>query len=205
MKNPQKPDYPAGIACSIFTTGVKHNQALLVADRKKRQTAFACVKWPQVFYFFLKYISTGTPEKSKFSRSLFSTKRLYGSFMYCGRLAKNANLGVCVGSCVQNLIFMYLPLVAGGGVDSMMGSITSFNSRVFMRRMRLWYTCTAVSMALNIRCFSSADMNTIGTSVNGAIFSRIFFSNSREVLLPFSTRSHLFTSITMPLPLRSAR
>ena len=37
------------------------------------------------------------------------------ALMYCGRLTKNANCGVGVGSCVTYLILMYLPLVAGGG------------------------------------------------------------------------------------------
>ena len=33
--------------------------------------------------------------------------------MYCGRLTKNANCGVGVGSWVTYLILIYLPLVAG--------------------------------------------------------------------------------------------
>ena len=59
---------------------------------------------------------TGVPLKSHHPRSLFSKKRRYGSLTYCGRLAKNTNVGTCVlGSWVQYFIFMYLPLVAGGG------------------------------------------------------------------------------------------
>ena len=50
--------------------------------------------------------------------------------MYCGRLAKNAKVGVDVGSCVQNFILMYFPLSAGGGFCSIKGNITSFNFEV---------------------------------------------------------------------------
>ena len=66
----------------------------------------------------------------KFSRNLFSRKRLYGSLMYCGRLQKKAKAGNLVGSWVMYLTFMYLPFQAGGGVSSMIGSITSFSFAV---------------------------------------------------------------------------
>ena len=39
---------------------------------------------------------TGVPVKSHHSRSLFSKKRRYGSFTYCGRLAKNTKVGIWV-------------------------------------------------------------------------------------------------------------
>jgi hypothetical protein len=68
-----------------------------------------------IVYFFLRNIRIGTPEKLKFSLSLFSRYLRYGSFTYCGRLAKNANEGVGLGNWVTYLIFMYFPLVAGGG------------------------------------------------------------------------------------------
>ena len=59
---------------------------------------------------------TGVPVKSHHSRNLFSKNRLYGSFTYCGRLAKNTNVGICVfGNWVQYLILIYLPFHAGGG------------------------------------------------------------------------------------------
>ena len=68
------------------------------------------------FYFCRINIFIGVPEKFHFSRILFSRKRLYGSFTYCGRLAKNTNEGTIVlGSCVQYLILIYLPLLEGGG------------------------------------------------------------------------------------------
>ena len=67
------------------------------------------------FYFCLKKICTGTPLKLKCSLNLFSRKRLYGSLMYCGRLQKNANEGLALGSWVMYLILMYLPFHAGGG------------------------------------------------------------------------------------------
>src|SRR5690606_15601553 len=66
-------------------------------------------------YFWRKKISTGTPSKSKCSRSLFSIKRLYGSFTYCGRLQKKANIGERPLICVAYLILINFPLVAGGG------------------------------------------------------------------------------------------
>ena len=65
--------------------------------------------------YSLKNILMGHPVKSNFSRSLFSTNRLYGSLMYCGRLQKNANFGDLVGSCVTYFTFIYLPFHAGGG------------------------------------------------------------------------------------------
>ena len=56
-----------------------------------------------------------------------------------------------------------------------------------------------------MRCLFSTEVKTIGMSLNGA--SR-FFRNSVHsfiVLLSFSTRSHLFTTITHPLRLRTMR
>ena len=71
---------------------------------------------------------------------------------------------------------MYLPLIAGGGLCSIIGSMVSLNLEVEIRCLRFSYTSTAVSKALSKRCFVNADTNRIGTSVNGAISSRIFFS-----------------------------
>ena len=50
--------------------------------------------------------------------------------MYCGKLAKNAKVGVATGNCVQYLILIYFPLSAGGGFCSIKGSIISFNLEV---------------------------------------------------------------------------
>jgi len=41
---------------------------------------------------------------------------------------------------------------------------------------RLLYTSTAVSTALKIRCLEIDEIKTIGTSVKGAIYSRILAS-----------------------------
>ena len=76
-------------------------------------------------------ICIGVPLKSHFARILFSKKRRYGSRTYCGRLAKNTNVGTCVfGNCVIYLILMYFPLIAGGGKLAMSGSKYSFNLAV---------------------------------------------------------------------------
>ena len=40
------------------------------------------------FYFCRIYTFIGVPVRFYFSRILFSRKRLYGSFTYCGKLAK---------------------------------------------------------------------------------------------------------------------
>ncbi len=93
--------------------------------------------------------------------------------MYCGKLAKKANVGVLVGNCVQNLMRMYLPLVAGGGLCSIKGNITSFNLEVLIRAFLSSETLMAISRAFKRRCLVSAEINKMGTSVNGAIFSRI--------------------------------
>ena len=66
-------------------------------------------------YFFLKNTLIGEPLRLNLSRSLFSKKRLYGLFTYCGKLQKKANEGVTVGNWVIYLILMYLPFIAGGG------------------------------------------------------------------------------------------
>src|SRR5690606_2567736 len=104
-----------------------------------------------------------------------------GTLMYCGRLAKNTNCGVCVGNCIQNLILIYFPLTAGGGLFSIIGSITSLSFEVEPRPFLFSNTSTAVSRALSKRCLVSADTKTIGTSSNGAICSRILFSYSLVV------------------------
>ena len=58
----------------------------------------------------------GVPVKSHSSRNLFSKKRLYGSFTYWGKLAKNTKLGTCdFGNCVTYLILIYFPFNEGGG------------------------------------------------------------------------------------------
>src|SRR5690606_39629250 len=110
------------------------------------------------------------------SRNLFSTKRLYGSLIYCGRFAKHTNCGIAVGNCIQYLILMYLPLIAGGGLFSIIGNMVSLNFDVAMRCLRFSYTCTAASKAFSKRCLVNADTNKMGTSVNGAISSRTLFS-----------------------------
>lgn len=67
-------------------------------------------------YFSRIKIWIGVPEKSQFSRILFSRKRLYGSFTHCGKLQKNTNEGMLpAGNWVIYLILMYLPFHAGGG------------------------------------------------------------------------------------------
>ena len=93
--------------------------------------------------------------------------------MYCGKLAKKAKVGVLVGNCVQNLMRMYLPLVAGGGLCSIKGNITSFNLEVLIRAFLSSETLMAISRAFKRRCLVSAEINKIGTSVKGAIFYRI--------------------------------
>src|SRR5690606_11928399 len=128
----------------------------------------------------------------------------YGSLMYCGKLAKNTNCGIAVGNCIQYLIFMYLPLVAGGGLCSIIGNMVSLNFDVAMRCLRFSKTCTAASNAFSKRCLFSADTNKMGTSANGAICSRTFFSYSRAVMVSFSTNSHLLIKITTPLRFFSA-
>jgi hypothetical protein len=50
------------------------------------------------FHFCLKNISTGVPDKSKFSLSLFSKKRLYASGTYWGWLQNTAMAGNGVGN-----------------------------------------------------------------------------------------------------------
>src|SRR5690606_9325915 len=130
--------------------------------------------------------------------------RLYGSLIYCGKLAKNTNCGTGVGNCIQYLILMYLPLIAGGGLCSIIGNIVSLNFDVAIRCLRFSYTSTAVSKAFSKRCLVNADTNRIGTSVNGAISSRIFFSYCTVVMVSFSTKSHLLTKITIPLRFFSA-
>src|SRR5690606_9537794 len=123
-----------------------------------------------------KYKSIGTPSKSYISLNLFSTNRLYGSLMYCGKFAKNTNRGVGVGNCMQYLIFTYLPLIAGGGYFSITGNMVSLNLEVAILCLRFSYTFTAASKAFNKRCLVNAEINKIGTSVNGAICSLTFFS-----------------------------
>ena len=56
-----------------------------------------------------------------------------------------------------------------------------------------------------MRCLLSTEVKMIGMSLNGASF---FFRNSVHsfiVLLSFSMRSHLLTTITQPLRLRTIR
>src|SRR5690606_2168890 len=118
--------------------------------------------------------------------------------IYCGKLAKNTNCGVCVGNCIQNLMLIYFPFTAGGGLFSIIGNITSLNLAVEIRFFLFSNTFTAVSNAFNKRCLVSAETNKIGTSSNGAICSLILFSYSLVVWLSFSTKSHLFTRITTP-------
>ena len=55
------------------------------------------------------------------------------------------------------------------------------------------------------RCLFGTDVKTIGTSLNGAIRRRIASANSFIVLLSFSIRSHLLTTITHPFLLRTTR
>ena len=74
-----------------------------------------------------------------------------------------------------------------------------------MRRLRDWKTRTAVCNTSRIRCLFSTEVKMIGMSLNGASF---FIRNSRHsfiVLFPFSIRSHLLTTITQPLRLRTIR
>ena len=74
-----------------------------------------------------------------------------------------------------------------------------------MRRRRDWCTRMAVCSTSKIRCLLSTEVKMIGMSLNGASF---FFRNSVHsfiVLLSFSIRSHLFTTMTHPLRLRTIR
>ena len=74
---------------------------------------------------------------------------------------------------VINLILMNFPFVDGGGEDSTIGSITSFNFDVGIFFILFWKTFTADSKTSNIRCFSLTEVKIIGTSVNGAILSKM--------------------------------
>ena len=87
---------------------------------------------------------------------------------------------------------------------TMMGNINSFNFEVGMRCFLLSKTFTLVSKALINRCLLMVETNKIGTSVNGWICSRICTSKSRVLLVSFSTKSHLFTNITIPFRFFSA-
>ena len=82
----------------------------------------------------------------------------------------------------------------------MMGSITSLSFEVPILSLRLRYTSLAVSSTLKMRCLVNAEAKTMGKSVNGAIRSRMAFSNV-EMTFWFlsSTRSHLFTTTTSDL------
>ncbi len=94
------------------------------------------------------------------SRILFSTNRLYGSRMYCGRLQKNTNCGYGVGSWVIYFIFIHLPFTEGGGFCSFtIGRRLSFSSLVDILCVRHSYTCLAVSSTLNILCLFSTLVN----------------------------------------------
>src|SRR6185312_614892 len=125
--------------------------------------------------------------------------------MYCGRLQKNANIGDVPLIWVMYLILTYLPLMDGGGKLSIMGSITSFSLEVGIFLARSAYTFSAVSITFKTLCFSVTEVNTVGISVNGATFSRIISSKTLVVLLFFSIKSHLFTTITMPFLFFSAK
>src|SRR5436853_6529570 len=125
--------------------------------------------------------------------------------MYCGRLQKNANCGVCVGSCVTYFILMCLPLVLGGGVRWMMGSSTSLSFEVGMRSLRCLKTSTAVSRVFWMRCFVFTLVKMMGTSLKGVIFWRMVSVNFFAESWSFSIRSHLFTMMTTPLRFFSMR
>src|SRR5579862_5389134 len=93
---------------------------------RRRLLCYECNRYTLLRpYFCLKNICTGTPVKSKFSRSLFSMNRWYGSLIYCGRLQKKANMGDVPFIWVIYLILTYLPLMDGGGKFSMIGNISS--------------------------------------------------------------------------------
>ena len=89
--------------------------------------------------------------------------------MYCGRFAKNANVGVDVGSIVQYFILIYLPFIAGGGVFSIKGRTSTFSFEVAIRCFLFLYTCIADSNALINLCFVYDETNRIGTSENGDV------------------------------------
>ena len=117
--------------CS-FTITLPARQALdamlLVLKMRTAQSHLSILTLsPIAGYFFLKYNWRGIPVKSKFSLNLFSTKRLYGSLRYWGRLQKKTNAGNFVGNCVMYLIFTSLPFDIGGGVPSIIGRSTSFS------------------------------------------------------------------------------
>ena len=92
---------------------------------------------------------------------------------------------------MQYFILMYLPFNDGGGVASIIGSITSFSLAVDTLFVLLRYACCVSSRTLKIRCFVSAEANMIEMSVNGANLCRIVFSkNFMAFTLLSSTRSH---------------
>ena len=48
------------------------------------------------------------------------------------KIAKKAKVGVGVGNCVQYLILIYFPLIAGGGTFWIYGKMISFNLEVLI-------------------------------------------------------------------------
>ena len=97
------------------------------------------------------------------------------------RLAKKAKVGVGVGNCVQYLILIYFPLIAGGGTFCIKGKMVSFNFDVLILWALFLNTSMASSSPFNNLCFSKTEMNKIGTSEKGDIFFLIS--------LPYSSKS----------------
>ena len=93
---------------------------------------------------------------------------------------------------------MYFPLVDGGGFFWMASNIISLSFDVLIFCILLWYTSSAVSSDLWIRCLLSAETNKIGKSVNGAILLKISSSEDLVEWVSFSMVSHLFTNRTTP-------
>src|SRR5690606_16278617 len=116
------------------------------------------------------------------------------------KLQKNTNEGTLVlCNCVIYLTLTNFPLCDGGGVLSIIGSITSLSLCVEILRFLFSYTSFVRSITFKTRCFVIAEPNIIVKSVNGDNLSRIAFSNVLITTLSFdSTVSHLFTKTTNP-------
>ena len=83
-----------------------------------------------VNYFGLKYTSIGTPVKSNCLRNWFSMNLLYGSFTYCGRITEKRKLRNWSWQLGNIFYFHIFPLIAGGGVCSIIGNKISLSLEV---------------------------------------------------------------------------
>ena len=87
----------------------------------------------------------------------------------------------------------------------MTGSSASLRRAVGMRLEKFSLTRATASSTSWMRCIFTTEVNTIGTSSNGASLSFKAWVYSFSVLESFMNRSHLFTTSTAPLRLRRIR